>query len=67
MLYITIVIYGDFTGIKGSCITNVIKFQNNRSELQSQLRGFGIFYIFYILRYIIMIISIIYPILNKLL
>jgi len=35
MLYITIVIYGDFTGIKGSCITNVIKFQNNRSELQS--------------------------------
>ncbi len=35
MLYITIVIHGDFTGIKGSCITNVIKFQNNRSELQS--------------------------------
>ena len=30
-----IVIHGDFTGIKGSCITNVIKFQNNRSELQS--------------------------------
>ena len=28
MLYITIVIHGDFTGIKGSCITNVIKFQN---------------------------------------
>ncbi len=25
MSYITIVIHGDFTGIKGSCITNVIK------------------------------------------